>query len=111
MVDLLRDFWISETGMGQQVAQLHEKYMMMMIISYINYASSRLDSSHEGKIQWKAPVNMVINLWVLSKVGNILTTRDLNWQEFCAMELIRCILIEPVYAISQLVYWHSVRRL
>jgi len=29
--DLRRDFWIRETGMGQQVAQLHDRYMMMMI--------------------------------------------------------------------------------
>ena len=26
MVNLLRDFWIRETGTGQQVAQLHEIY-------------------------------------------------------------------------------------
>jgi len=26
MVDLWRDFWIRETGTGQQVAQLHERY-------------------------------------------------------------------------------------
>ena len=26
MVDLWRDFWISETGTGQEVAQLHEIY-------------------------------------------------------------------------------------
>jgi len=30
MVDLWRDFWIRETGTGQQVAQLHDRYMMMM---------------------------------------------------------------------------------
>jgi len=30
MVDLWRDFWIRETGTGQQVAQLHDSYMMMM---------------------------------------------------------------------------------
>ena len=29
---LWRDFWIRETGTGQQLAQLHERYMMMMII-------------------------------------------------------------------------------
>jgi len=27
-----RDFWIRETGTGQQVAQLHERCMMMMMI-------------------------------------------------------------------------------
>ena len=32
MVDLWRDFWIHETGMGQQVAQLHDRYMMMMMM-------------------------------------------------------------------------------
>ena len=26
MVDLWRDFWIRETGTGQQVTQLHERY-------------------------------------------------------------------------------------
>ena len=26
-VDLLRDFWIPETGTGQQVAQLNERYI------------------------------------------------------------------------------------
>jgi hypothetical protein len=26
MADLLRDFWIRETGTGQQVAQLHDIY-------------------------------------------------------------------------------------
>ena len=26
MADLLRDFWIRETGTGQQVAQLHDRY-------------------------------------------------------------------------------------
>ena len=32
MVGLWRDFWIRETGTGQQVAQLHERYMMMMMM-------------------------------------------------------------------------------
>ena len=32
MVDLWRDFWIRETGTGQQVAQLHDRYMMMMMM-------------------------------------------------------------------------------
>ena len=26
MADLWRDFWIRETGTGQQVAQLHDRY-------------------------------------------------------------------------------------
>jgi hypothetical protein len=39
MVDLRRDFWIRETGTGQQVAQVRERYMMMMI--YISVTTSR----------------------------------------------------------------------
>jgi hypothetical protein len=38
MADFWRGFWTRETGTGQQVAQLHERYMMvimmMMISSY-----------------------------------------------------------------------------
>jgi len=32
MVDLWRDFWIRETGTGQQVAKLHERYTIMMMM-------------------------------------------------------------------------------
>jgi len=32
MVDRYRDFWMRETGTGQQVAQLHERLMMMMMM-------------------------------------------------------------------------------
>ena len=35
MADLWRDFWIRENGTGQQVAQLHDRYMMMIIIIII----------------------------------------------------------------------------
>ena len=33
MVELWRDFWIHETGTGQQLAQPHERYRMMMMIN------------------------------------------------------------------------------
>ena len=32
MVDLWRDFSVRESGTGQQVAQLHERYMVMMMM-------------------------------------------------------------------------------
>jgi hypothetical protein len=32
MTDLWKDFWIRESGTGQQVAQLHDRYMTMMMI-------------------------------------------------------------------------------
>jgi hypothetical protein len=32
MADLQRDFWIRETGTGQQLAQLFDRYMMMKIV-------------------------------------------------------------------------------
>jgi len=38
MADLWRDFWIRETGTGQQVAQLHDRYMTMMMMKYVHTA-------------------------------------------------------------------------
>jgi hypothetical protein len=32
MADLSREFWIRETGTGQRVAQLHDRYMMAMMM-------------------------------------------------------------------------------
>jgi low temperature requirement protein LtrA len=32
MAELFRDFWIRETGTGQQVAHLHDRYIMMMMM-------------------------------------------------------------------------------
>jgi len=37
MADLSRDFWIRETGTGQQVGQLHDRYMMMMMMMIYIY--------------------------------------------------------------------------
>jgi len=36
MVDFRRDLWVCETKMGQQVAQLHERYIMMMMMMMMN---------------------------------------------------------------------------
>jgi len=35
MADLWKDFWTRETGTGQQVAQLHDRYMMMMKLLFV----------------------------------------------------------------------------
>jgi hypothetical protein len=40
MAGFWKDFWIRETGTGQQVAQLHDRYMMtiimmMMLLCYV----------------------------------------------------------------------------
>ena len=37
MADLWRDFWIRETWTGQQVAQLHDSYMMMMMMTIFSW--------------------------------------------------------------------------
>ena len=49
MVDLWRDFWIRETGTGQQVAQLHERYMMMMVMIIIKARGTRRITAAEVK--------------------------------------------------------------
>jgi len=35
MADLRRDFWMRKTGRGQQVAQLHARYMMVLIYTLV----------------------------------------------------------------------------
>ena len=42
MVDLWRDVWIRETGTGQQVAQLHERYMMMMMMMMMTMTTGKV---------------------------------------------------------------------
>jgi len=45
MLDLRRYFWIRETGTGQQEAQLHERYMMIMMmkdVTFLYFATSDL---------------------------------------------------------------------
>ena len=37
MVDLWRDFWICETGTGQEVTQLHERYDDDYLFIYMKY--------------------------------------------------------------------------
>jgi hypothetical protein len=41
MVELRRDFWIRENGTFQQVAQLHDRYMMMMMMKLIKKEGMR----------------------------------------------------------------------
>jgi len=35
MADLWKDFWLRETGMGQQVTQLHDRCIIIIIIIII----------------------------------------------------------------------------
>ena len=58
MADLWRDFWIHETGTGQQVAQLHDRYMMMMMCEFL---LNDVDSS-----------NMQNSLWATGKCINFI---------------------------------------
>jgi hypothetical protein len=58
MADLRRDFWMRETGTGQQVAKLHDRYMMMMMMMMIILAFwPILDKLLEYKRNWIQHVN------------------------------------------------------
>jgi len=53
--DLCRDFWIRETGTGHQVAQPHERYMMMMIITCDETWIFTYDpETKQQSMQWKS---------------------------------------------------------
>jgi len=71
MVDLWRDFWIRETGTGQQVTQLHERYMMMMMMMNIETLPSLI---------WKT--NMIIkDGWYIYNTGLFISPWNMleNW--------------------------------
>jgi len=62
MADLWRDFWVRDTGPGQQVAQLHDRYIMMMMMkihwdvevaSYMKCELGSARSSYCAIIPWK----------------------------------------------------------
>jgi hypothetical protein len=53
MVDLWRDFWICGTRTGQQVAQLHDRYMMMIMRCGPSLRAGKTSkSSLVGPIEW-----------------------------------------------------------
>jgi len=59
MLDLWRYFWIRETGTGQQVAQLHERYMIIIIIIIIIYTSRHISTTlNVSKISLKITYEM-----------------------------------------------------
>jgi hypothetical protein len=52
MADLWRDFWTRETRMGQQVAQLHDRYMMIMMnFQVIHHTALQLESDQSFMCQ------------------------------------------------------------
>jgi len=54
MTDFSRDFWIRETGTGQQVATLHDRYMMMMnyMFSTLHVCSGFIPHFFRSKLIW-----------------------------------------------------------
>ena len=54
MVDLWSDFWMRETGTGQRVAQLHERYIIIIII-IITYLHGLIAPSGPGSPQYRGP--------------------------------------------------------
>ena len=51
MADLWRDFWIRETGTGQQMAQLHDRYMMIMMMMMYSSIEIKLVEFHVSLLQ------------------------------------------------------------
>jgi len=52
-----RDFLIHETGMGQQVAHLHERYMVMMMMMMMSFVSGFLETVLYYWWMWIRTVN------------------------------------------------------
>ena len=71
MVDLWRDFWIRETRMGQQVALLHERYMMMMMMMKFNSQTCTRKSQlkHWGAHHAEHKVDIILNTFSCAGTG------------------------------------------
>ena len=69
MVDLWRDFWLRETGTGQEVVQLHDRYMMMMMRNFI-------------LLFWSLFIKSVYNV-AATRIRSFLLNRDNNWTVEC----------------------------
>jgi len=67
MADLWGDFWERETGTGQQVAQIHDGYMMMMI----KEIRCKFVELAQGMDKWQAVVCTVMNFSGFSKLCTV----------------------------------------
>jgi len=79
MVDLWRDFWIRETGTGQQVTRLHDRYMMMMMMMMIMMMMRKLQSEETaGRRNHGRSLKRLLDTW--DRNGS--TSGQTAWQIF-----------------------------
>ena len=67
VVHLWRDFWIRETGTGQQVAQLRDRYMMMMMMMMMMMNAWVCSGIYEFRIKL---------CWCVKRIGLLETRRQ-----------------------------------
>jgi hypothetical protein len=91
MADLWRDFRICETETGQQVAQLHDRYMMMMMMMMINTRTRSLCCTYSAEVIWGDQMEKhvmgayVACVWEVIRViqcVRIVNSRRLQFKEF-----------------------------
>jgi hypothetical protein len=74
LADLRRDFWIRESGTGQ-VAQLHDRYMVMMMMMWCE------DHQSQWKIWW---VKIIVTLGSVLFLYIILKVTKVKWSNMTA---------------------------
>ena len=75
MVDLWRDFWIRETGTDQQVAQLHERYMIIMMMKDIWILTEEILQFFFNFLDHKIHAEVITPKHVI-----LITTECLKWR-------------------------------
>jgi len=64
MVDPWRDFWLRGTGTGQQVAQLHGRYMMMMIKIWTNVSTDIYYNHNITNWEASSGLQLFCTIWI-----------------------------------------------
>ena len=75
----LRDFWMHETGTGQQVAQLHDRYMMMMMESRLMFVclytsctyKKQLRTDNSGRLLLHSLIYNIRTLCLISLISSV----------------------------------------
>jgi len=81
MVDLWRDFWIRETGTCQQVVQLHDRYMMMILLYWCHCVLAVYNILYKKICVLQIPISVLqaVSTFLSNSLGNVQHGQRKSW--------------------------------
>ena len=107
MIDLWRDFWVRETGTGQQVAQLHERYVMIMTMMVNRLPRVMKHYSSTGRRNHGRPLRRRLDTW--DRNGSTSGPTPWNIDDIDDNDLLLCLPngLRPSGSPTKTLYWTS----